>query len=89
MLNGLISIWRPGTAIGWLSNYAMIGMTIIAVSVRAWFWNGYFSGRFTRHPGRIGGGIKDRRSEWSSGISCHITFPLMYAGDILPIESWG
>lgn len=31
LLNGMISLWRPGTAIGWLSNYAMEGMTIIAV----------------------------------------------------------
>jgi multiple sugar transport system permease protein len=38
LLNGLISIWRPGTAIGWLSNYAMLGMTIIAV------WSGLGSG---------------------------------------------
>lgn len=31
LLNGLISLWRPGTAIGWLSNFAMVGMTSIAV----------------------------------------------------------
>jgi len=31
LLNGLISLWRPGTAIGFLSNYAMEGMTAIAV----------------------------------------------------------
>jgi multiple sugar transport system permease protein len=31
LLNGLISIFQPGTAIGWLSNYALEGMTMIAV----------------------------------------------------------
>jgi multiple sugar transport system permease protein len=30
-INGLISLVRPGTAIGWLSEYALTGMTIIAV----------------------------------------------------------
>jgi multiple sugar transport system permease protein len=38
LLNGLISIWRPGTAIGWLSNFAMVGMTSIAV------WSGLGGG---------------------------------------------
>jgi multiple sugar transport system permease protein len=38
LLNGLISLWNPGTAIGWLSNYAMIGMTSIAV------WSGLGGG---------------------------------------------
>jgi ABC-type sugar transport system permease subunit len=38
LLNGVISMWRPGTAIGWLSNYAMVGMTSIAV------WGGLGSG---------------------------------------------
>ncbi len=30
-LNGLLSLVRPGTAIGWLSDYALTGMTIVAV----------------------------------------------------------
>ncbi len=30
-LNGLLSLIRPGTAIGWLSDYALTGMTIVAV----------------------------------------------------------
>jgi len=38
LINGVISIWRPGTAIGWLSNYALEGMTIIAV------WTGLGAG---------------------------------------------
>ncbi len=38
LLNGLLSLWRPGTAIGWVSNYAMVGMTTIAV------WGGLGSG---------------------------------------------
>ena len=38
LLNGLISIWRPGTAVGWLSDYSMAGMTTIAV------WTGLGAG---------------------------------------------
>jgi ABC-type sugar transport system permease subunit len=38
LLNGVISLWRPGTAIGWLSNYALEGMTMIAV------WSGLGAG---------------------------------------------
>lgn len=38
LLNGLISLWRPGTAIGWLSDYALAGMTAIAV------WTGLGAG---------------------------------------------
>lgn len=38
LLNGVISFWRPGTAIGWLSNYALEGMTMIAV------WSGLGAG---------------------------------------------
>ena len=37
-LNGLISIVRPGTAIGWLSDYALQGMTLIGV------WTGLGAG---------------------------------------------
>jgi len=38
LLNGLISVWRPGTAVGWLSDYSMAGMTAIAV------WTGLGAG---------------------------------------------
>ncbi len=31
MLNGVLSIFQPGTAVGWLSNYALEGMTMISV----------------------------------------------------------
>ncbi len=37
-LNGFISLFRPGTAIGWLSDYALQGMTMIAV------WTGLGTG---------------------------------------------
>lgn len=37
-LNGFISTFRPGTAIGWLSDYALQGMTMIAV------WTGLGAG---------------------------------------------
>ena len=31
LLNGLISIFRPGTAIPWLSTYALQGLTVISI----------------------------------------------------------
>ncbi len=37
-LNGFISIFRPGTAIGWLSDYALQGMTMVGV------WTGLGTG---------------------------------------------
>jgi multiple sugar transport system permease protein len=38
LLNGLLSLFKPGTAVGWLSNYALEGMTMIAV------WTGLGAG---------------------------------------------
>lgn len=38
LLNGLLSVFNPGTAVGWLSNYALEGMTMIAV------WTGLGAG---------------------------------------------
>jgi multiple sugar transport system permease protein len=38
LLNGLISVFRPGTAIPWLSTYALHGLTVIAV------WGGLGAG---------------------------------------------
>ncbi len=38
LLNGLLSVFQPGTAVGWLSNYALEGMTMIAV------WTGLGAG---------------------------------------------
>jgi multiple sugar transport system permease protein len=38
LLNGFLSLFRPGTAIGWLSDQAMIGVTTMAV------WNGLGAG---------------------------------------------
>ncbi len=38
LLNGIISFFKPGTAIGWLTNYALQGMTAIAV------WSGLGAG---------------------------------------------
>jgi len=31
LLNGFISLYRPGTAIGWLSNYSLQGLTLIVL----------------------------------------------------------
>jgi multiple sugar transport system permease protein len=38
LLNGVISLFRPGTAIGWLTTYALQGMTAVAV------WTGLGAG---------------------------------------------
>jgi len=38
LLNAFISLFRPGTAIGWMSDYALVGMALIAV------WGGLGSG---------------------------------------------
>jgi multiple sugar transport system permease protein len=38
LLNGFFSLFRPGTAIGWLSDQAMVGVTTMAI------WNGLGAG---------------------------------------------
>jgi multiple sugar transport system permease protein len=76
ILNGLISIWRPGTAIGWLSDYSMAGMTAIAV------WTGLGSGMVIFLAGLQG--IPDELVEAAkidganmAQVFQHITLPLM------------
>lgn len=76
VLNGIISLWRPGTAIGWLSNYALEGMTMIAV------WSGLGAGMVIFLAGLQG--IPDElveaaRIDGANGFQVfrHITFPLM------------
>ena len=76
LLNGVISLWRPGTAIGWLSDFALAGMTIIAV------WSGLGGGMVIFLAGLQG--IPDElveaaRIDGASGMQIfrHITIPLM------------
>ncbi len=76
LLNGLISIWKPGTAIGWLSDYSMEGMTAIAV------WTGLGSGMVIFLAGLQG--IPDELVEAaridganSLQVFLNITIPLM------------
>jgi multiple sugar transport system permease protein len=76
LLNGLISIWRPGTAIGWLSHYAMIGMTIIAV------WSGLGSGMVIFLAGLQGVPdelVEASRIDGANGLQVlrYITLPLL------------
>jgi ABC-type sugar transport system permease subunit len=76
LLNGFIGIFRPGTAINWLSDYALAGMTAIAV------WGGLGGGLIIFLAGLQG--IPDELVEAaridganSLQIFRHITFPLM------------
>jgi multiple sugar transport system permease protein len=76
LLNGLISIFRPGTAIGWLSDYSMAGMTTIAV------WTGLGVGMIIFLAGLQGipnelleAANIDGANGWQSFR--HITLPLM------------
>jgi multiple sugar transport system permease protein len=75
-INGLISLVRPGTAIGWLSEYALTGMTIVAV------WTGLGTAMVI-----FLAGLQNIPDEWieaakidganSFQIFRHITLPLM------------
>ncbi len=76
VLNGIISLARPGTAIGWLSDFSMAGMTTIAV------WGGLGAGMVIFLAGLQS--IPDELMEASKidGASSmqsfrHITLPLM------------
>lgn len=76
LLNGAISLFRPGTAIGWLSSYAMQGMTLIAV------WTGLGYGMIIFLAGLQG--IPDELVEAAKidgantfQVFRHITMPLM------------
>jgi multiple sugar transport system permease protein len=75
-INGLISLVRPGTAIGWFSEYALTGMTIVAV------WTGLGTAMVI-----FLAGLQNIPDEWieaakidganSFQIFRHITLPLM------------
>lgn len=76
LVNGLISMFRPGTAIGWMSDYAMAGMTAIAV------WTGLGAGMIIFLAGLQG--IPDElveaaRIDGANSIQVfrHVTLPLM------------
>ena len=76
LLNALLSLYQPGTAIGFLSTYALQGMTLIAV------WSGLGSGMviflagLQNIPDELVEAAKiDGANAWQ--IFRHITFPLM------------
>jgi len=76
MLNAFISLFRPGTAIGWLSEYALLGMTTIAV------WTGLGSGMVIFLAGLQGIPEELREAARIDGASKfqvfrHVTLPLM------------
>jgi len=76
MLNGFLSIFQPGTAIGWLSDYALPGMTTIAV------WGGLGTGMIIflaglqNIPEEL---VEAAKIDGASGLQVfrHITLPLM------------
>ena len=75
-LNGFISTFRPGTAIGWLSDYALQGMTMIAV------WTGLGAGMviflagLQNIPDEL---VEAARIDGANSLQVfrHITLPLM------------
>ena len=76
MLNYLISFWRPNTAIGWMSDFALPGMTLIAV------WGGLgvgmiiFLAGLQNIPDEL---VEAAKIDGANGIQVfrHITLPLM------------
>jgi multiple sugar transport system permease protein len=76
ILNAAISLFRPGTAIGWLSDYALPGMTTIAV------WTGLGAGMIIflaglqGIPGELVEAARiDGANTWQ--VFRHVTLPLM------------
>ncbi len=76
MLNGLLSVFQPGTAIGWLSDYALQGMTLIAV------WGGLGGGMIVflaglqNIPDEL---VEAAKIDGANGVQIfrHIVLPLM------------
>ena len=76
LLNGIISFFKPGTAVGWLTNYALQGMTAIAV------WSGLGAGMviflagLQNIPDELVEAAKiDGANAWQ--VFANITLPLM------------
>lgn len=76
LLNGIISIFRPGTAIGWLSHYALPALTAISV------WGGLGSGMVIFLAGLQSIPIELEEAARIDGANTlqvfrHVTIPLM------------
>ncbi len=76
LVNAIISIWRPGTAIGWLTDQAMFGVTAMAL------WNGLGAGMIIFLAGLQG--VPDELVEAakidganSFRVFWHVTLPMM------------
>jgi len=76
LLNAFIDIFRPGTAIGWLSNYALQGMTAISVWTGLGFGMVVFLAALQNIPDEL---IEAARLDGANGrqVLRHITLPLM------------
>lgn len=76
MLNALIDIFRPGTAIGWLSDYALPGMTAISVWMGLGFGMVIFLASLQNIPDEL---VEAARIDGANGwqILRHIILPLM------------
>jgi multiple sugar transport system permease protein len=76
LLNGFISLFRPGTAIGWMSDYALAGMATIAI------WGGLGGGMIIflaglqNIPDEL---VEAARIDGANAIQIfrHVTLPLM------------
>lgn len=76
LLNGLISLFRPGTAIPWLSTYALHGLTVIAI------WGGLGGGMVIFLAGLQGIPeelVEAARIDGANRLQVfrHVTIPLM------------
>ena len=76
VLNGVLSIFQPGTAIGWLSTYALEGMTMIAVWTGLGIGMVIFLAGLQDIPDEL---VEAARIDGASGwqVFWHITIPLM------------
>ncbi len=76
LVNAILSIWRPGTAVGWLTDQAMFGVTAMAL------WNGLGAGMIIFLAGLQG--VPDELVEaaridgaGSFRVFWHITLPML------------
>jgi multiple sugar transport system permease protein len=76
MLNAFLDIFRPGTAIGWLSTYALQGMTAISVWMGLGFGMIIFLAALQNIPDEL---VEAARIDGANGLQVllHITLPLM------------
>lgn len=76
LLNALISVFRPGTAIAWLSEYALVGLTSIAIFGGLGWGMVVFLAALQDIPDEL---VEAARIDGANGwqVFRHVTFPLM------------